>query len=375
MRDVQLGQPVAGRPGEPVRDLGERAVKRREHWLRVVPVGGVRRRDGVVGHRDGVPLRRVGDRRVLAAVARATTSVAVHRRVEPRVELKGVGTGTRRHELHVHQQGVPARVGEVVRDDAIAAVLGRARHLADHPARVQGGGRGRHVARLEIGEGGTVGDDVLERLDVRVVDGRVVHVAQDAVGDRVPDLRPGVAGGADAVLAGEVEVGEGPGSVRCCSGRRGRCRTHDRRRQADRQGCGGAAPEHPTTQRSHGSPPAPGDPLGAWIRRSGLSRDPGASGGAWPVETTERGQEVRGPAASGRHGPVQPTPAPGASATHQTRPGYRLGMAAPGGTGPIGPFPPHVADDGRGPRRVRPPAQTSAVDDAVGALRRRLPGG
>ena len=87
-----------------------------------------------------------------------------------------------------------------------------------------------HVPRLQVGERGAVGDDVLEGLDVGVVDRRVVDVAEDAVRDRVPDLRSPVAGGAEAVLAREAEVRERARAVRRARGDLGDDREYVRRR-------------------------------------------------------------------------------------------------------------------------------------------------
>src|SRR5439155_7067990 len=105
------------------------------------------------------------------------------------------------------QHRVTARVGDVLGLDLVLAALRCRGDVARHATGVATGlGRVRHVARLQVGEGRAVGDDVLQRLEVRVVDGRVVDVAQDAVRDRVPDLRRRVARGPEAVLAREVEV-------------------------------------------------------------------------------------------------------------------------------------------------------------------------
>ena len=75
-----------------------------------------------------------------------------------------------------------------------------------------------HVARLQVGERAAVGHDVLQRLDVGVVDRRVVDVGQHSSGDRVPDLRRRVACRAQAVLAREVEVRERARGTRRCRG-------------------------------------------------------------------------------------------------------------------------------------------------------------
>ena len=208
---VELLEAVALRAGEPDGSLVERAVERGEDRLGVIPVGGVGRGDRVGGHEDRMAARVIDGCRVRPAIARATAAVAVDRRVEADEQLETVavwlGLG---REREPHQDGVPARVGHVGGLDAVQAVLVRRGHLAGHPAGVGHGlHRVRHVTGLEVGEGRAVRDDVLERLDVGVVDGRVVDVAEDPAGDRVPDLRLGVPSGAQAVLAGQVEVRQG----------------------------------------------------------------------------------------------------------------------------------------------------------------------
>ncbi len=156
---------------------------------------------------------RVVDRRLVGApVPRAAAPVAVHRRVEAHVQPVVV---RRRPEPDAHEDRVPVRVGDVLGLDPILAAPRRRRDLARHAAGVALRlHRVAHVARLQVGERGAVGDDVLERLDVRVVDRRVVDVAQDAVRNRVPDLRGRVAGGAEAVLPREAEVRQRAGAVR-----------------------------------------------------------------------------------------------------------------------------------------------------------------
>ena len=191
---VELGQAIAGCAGESAGDLGERAVERGEHRLGVVTVGRVGRRVGVVGHRDRVPGRGVGDCRVGAAVARAATTVAVDGRVEADVELERtrvVARLLRRHESRAHQQRGATGVGDVVGDDRVLAAARRAGDATRHAAAVERRRRRHHVAGLQIGEGGAIGDDVLQGLHVGVVDRRVVHVAQHPAGDREPDLRRG----------------------------------------------------------------------------------------------------------------------------------------------------------------------------------------
>ena len=210
VRCVELHEAVALRADEADRCRGERAVERGEDRLRVVTVGGVRRGDRVGGDEDRMTGRVVDGRRIGAAIARAAAAVAVDRRIEADEQLQAARWRWAGAKTTPHQHGVPARVGDVVGLDAVLAVLVRRGDLAGHPAGVVHGlHRVRHVAGLEVGEGRAVRDDVLEGLDVGVVDGRVVDVAEDAAGDRVPDLRRRVPRRAQAVLAGQVEVRQG----------------------------------------------------------------------------------------------------------------------------------------------------------------------
>ena len=78
-------------------------------------------------------------------------------------------------------------------------------HRAGHAGRVGIEPVG-HVTRLQVREAVAVGDQVLQGVDVRRIDGRPVDVGEHAVGDREPHLRAGVARRADAVLACEIEI-------------------------------------------------------------------------------------------------------------------------------------------------------------------------
>ncbi len=154
--------------------------------------------------------RGVGQRRVGASVPAAAAPVSVHRGIEAQVEPKPVRHA--RLERDVHQQGVACGVGDVVGGELPLAVPGGCRNATRHASAAgKRCDRVRRVAPLHVGERRAVGDDVPQRLDVRVVDRRVVDVAEDAAGHRVPDLRGRVPRGAEAVLAREVEVRERAG--------------------------------------------------------------------------------------------------------------------------------------------------------------------
>ncbi len=237
MRRVELGQPVAGGSREAVRDLRERfrGVQRDRDRLGVVAVRGVRRRHRVGRDEHVVTGRGVDRSGVGAAVATPAAAVAVDGGIEAHVEPVAARRTDERLERRAHEDGVPPRIGDEVGHEPVLAALRRRRDAAGHPAPIQRGDGVRHVACLEIGERRAVGDDVLERFDVRVVGGRVVDVAQDAVRDRVPGLGRPVAGRAETVLARQVEVRECSRAVRrgrCGSGRaRGKEADGEQRRQ------------------------------------------------------------------------------------------------------------------------------------------------
>ena len=223
MRRVELGEPVAGGPGKPVRGFGERSVEGGEHGLGIVAVDRVRRRVRIGRDQDGVAGGGIRGRRIGAAVAASASAVAVDRRIEAKVEAQ-VGAGlvalsVVHRERDLHQDRVGVRVGDVVRDNRVPPARGHARDPTRHAGAVQRLGRRGHVSRLKVRERGAVGDDVLQRLDVRVVDRRVVDVAQHAVRDREPHLRRRIARGPEAVLAREVEVRQCTRPV-CGDGRR-----------------------------------------------------------------------------------------------------------------------------------------------------------
>jgi hypothetical protein len=138
-------------------------------------------------------------------VVRTAAAVAVDGGVEPRVQPVVAARADQRLEGGVQQHGGAVRVGEVVGDDPVAAALRGAGDAAGHPARVERPHGVGHVAGLEVGEGAAVGDHVLQRLDVGVVDGRVVDVGQHTVLERQPYLASGVVRGRVPLLVGGQE--------------------------------------------------------------------------------------------------------------------------------------------------------------------------
>ena len=211
MRRVELDEPVRGGAREAVGGLREGRVQRLVDRLRVVAVDRVRDRVRVGRDQHRMAGGRVRHRRIGAAVPAPAAAVAVHRRVEAEVELQVVRL-LLRLEGHRHQERVRGGIGDVVGHDPVPPTRRGRRDTAAHSrSSVQRLDRVRGVAALNIGEGRTVGDDVAQRLDVRVVDRRVVDVAQHAARDREPDLRRRVARRPQAVLAGEVEMGKRAG--------------------------------------------------------------------------------------------------------------------------------------------------------------------
>ena len=256
---VELDEAVARAADEPTLDGAERPVEGGVHRLGVVAVRGLGGGARIGRHGDRMAGRGVDGCRIGTAVAAAPAAVAVHAGIEPDVHVERAAD--ERRQQRVHQEGVARRVGDVVRLEPVLPVLRRARNAAGHAGLVERTDRGGRVATLEVGEGRTVRHDVLERLDVRGVDRRVVDVREDAVGDREPDLRAAVPRRPDAILAGEVEVGKGAGPIRSRSGsacHAGRTDTRCEREHEGHDRCEGKRPSRATTRGlsvSHRRPP------------------------------------------------------------------------------------------------------------------------
>ena len=232
-------RPSLGWPAKPLVAWSKPAadVDRRVHGDRVVAVGGVGLRDGVRADEQRVAAG-AGQRAVVGAAVggggAAAAAVAVERRVVADVQPVVGQAALQRHELRADEDRRARRVGRVVGDDLVAPALGRRGHAACQRAVVGRLDRVGGVARLQVGEARSVADEVLQRLDVGVVVGREVDVAEHAVGDREPHLRGRVARRAHAVLAREVEVRE---RTRPVGGRR-RGRRGGRAPQDDQHGQG-----------------------------------------------------------------------------------------------------------------------------------------
>ncbi len=214
MVGIELDQTVAGGADEAGLRLRDRPVESDVDGLRVIAVGGVRRGVRIVGDGHRVAGRGVDRCRVGAAVATPATTVAVDGRVEAQVQREWRTLLDEALQRDVEDDRVAVGVGEVVGNDLVQAALRRLDDAALHSARIERLHRVRHVARLQVGERRTVGDDVLQGLDVGVVDRRVIDVAEQTARNRVPDLRGRVTRGAKAVLASEIEVGERTRPVR-----------------------------------------------------------------------------------------------------------------------------------------------------------------
>jgi hypothetical protein len=70
------------------------------------------------------------------------------------------------------------------------------------------------TVHLDISEGAAIRDDVLQYLDVGIVVRGIVNVAEHTVRNCEPHFGRGVFGGAHAILARVVEVGDGSGTVK-----------------------------------------------------------------------------------------------------------------------------------------------------------------
>src|SRR6266516_3489896 len=78
------------------------------------------------------------------------------------------------------------------------------------------------IACLQVGEGAAICNDILKSLDVSIVYGGVVDIAEDSIGNREPDFGGRIASGAKTILACEVEVGERSWTIRSGVSRRSR---------------------------------------------------------------------------------------------------------------------------------------------------------
>src|SRR6185437_16643907 len=155
---------------------------------RVGPVDGVG--DGVRAEDDRNPAGVVHHAGVGARVVAPAAAVAVDVGVEPGVQVQaaqvGAGPG-QRLQPGAHQHGVAGRVGDVGGNQPVAVGRVGRGDGAGHAGRVGGDGVG-HVTGLQVGERRPVGDDVLQRAHVGVVDGGLVDVGEHPVGHGVPDL-------------------------------------------------------------------------------------------------------------------------------------------------------------------------------------------
>ena len=150
----------------------------------------------------------------------ATTATAIDTGIVAHIKLIGGQIANERYEVDIHDQRVLIRIGQVVSYDAILSAFGGCRYLAVKGVRILAErlhGIGS-IARLQIGEGTAICDDILESLDVSIVNGGVVDIAEDPICNGEPDFGGRIASGAKTILACEVEVGERSRAIR--SGRR-----------------------------------------------------------------------------------------------------------------------------------------------------------
>ena len=148
--------------------------------------------------------RAVDRRAVRPTVSCTSAAVSIDGRIEAHVQLQAAAT---RREADAHQQRVPVRIGDVLGANLVPAALPGRSHLTRHPTAVaRSSHRVGHVARLQVSEARPVRDDVLQRLDIRVVHGRVVDVAQHPTRDREPHPRGRVARRPQTILPRKIEM-------------------------------------------------------------------------------------------------------------------------------------------------------------------------
>ncbi len=231
---------------------------------RVVPVGRVGDGAGAEDHRDARGVHHAG---VGAGILGPAAAVAVDVGVEPGVQVQAgqadPGPG-QPLQVSVHQHGVPGRVGDVGRDQPVAVLDVGGGHRAGHAGGV-GGHRVGHVPRLQVGERGPVGHDVLQRAHVGVVDGGLVDVGEHPARHGVPGLggRPGRR--AQAVLPGQVEIGGRAGRAGRRRGHRGGAGGRGGDSQSRQQGDAGGERDETASAYHERTPPRdlPEPPAGA----------------------------------------------------------------------------------------------------------------
>ena len=230
MRGVELYQPVARLASETVahHSKGIRGVECTINGFGIVSIGSVAFRDGIEGNWHvvtGGGIDRAAVATTVFTLHTATTAIAVDTGIVAHIKLIGGGIANERYEVDIHDQRVLTRIGQVVSYDAILSAFGGCRYLAVQGVRILAErlhGIGS-IARLQIGEGTAICDDILESLDVSIVNGGVVDIAEDPICNGEPDFGGRIASGAKTILACEVEVGERSRAIRSGGRRSRRC--------------------------------------------------------------------------------------------------------------------------------------------------------
>ncbi len=169
-------------------DKGFRGVQGTVDWYCIGAVDRIGSRFDIEGYRQVVPCGGVDDASVATTVTGTTTAIAVDAGVVAHIELVGGQVANKWLKVYMHCHRIVVRVGQVVGSNAILTAPGGGRHTAVKCMRVESLHRVGGVARLQVGEGAAVCDDVLEGFDVGIVCGRIVDIAEDTIGNREPDL-------------------------------------------------------------------------------------------------------------------------------------------------------------------------------------------
>src|SRR2546423_457380 len=227
VRGVELYQSVAWLAGETVAHIskGIRGVECTIDGFGIVSIGSVAFRDSIEGYRHVVTGRGVDRAGVATPVPTAATTIAVDTGIVAHIKLIGGQIAYERYEVDIHDHRFPIRIGQVVSYDAILSAFGGCRYLAVKGVRILAErlhGIGS-IARLQIGEGTAICDDILESLDVSIVNSGALDIAENPICNGEPDFGGRIASGAKTILACEVEVGERSRAIRSGGRRSRRC--------------------------------------------------------------------------------------------------------------------------------------------------------
>src|SRR5437660_4916038 len=121
MRGVKLHQSVAWLTYETVAHLGKgcRGVEGAVDRHSVVSIDSIARRESIESNRHIVAGGGIDSTGVSTPVPTATASVAIDAGIVAHVELIVGQIANKRYKLHLHYQGIPISIGQIISDDAI----------------------------------------------------------------------------------------------------------------------------------------------------------------------------------------------------------------------------------------------------------------